>query len=235
MDDLMVYFSVLLRDSGGLIAIAIIIGLLIAAVICVAGFFGLMYFINIWLPHRVKKSTYDRVNLRDSKGQKIEQTGFAKTQLAGLPFDVAYLAKIGNDAAPRQTLNTTHLRPTIGLRVISLGLSAVFMAMFFAPASSSASLPPSTMLMMLTIVGYAALHTNLYSASYDNHSLIAPNRFFQRKEYRWNDITAIKDNGHYLYQLHLINGQKVEIQKYLVGIRDFLTFAQEKIAQNNRS
>ena len=82
---------------------------------------------------------------------------------------------------------------------------------------------------------HAAWHTNSYEASYDDHILTAPNWFFQRRQYRWKDLISIRDNGHYYYVLRFADGQKLQVQKYLVGIRDFLTYARLQIEKNNRT
>lgn len=171
---------------------------------------------------------------RDSEGQLVKETLLARTGTSNLSADVGLIAGLGQGAQVRQTLNTIILRPTIGLRLISLGISA---AMLYLIWMRPGEFMPATGVLphgLTAVLIYAGLHTNFYEASYDDHILTAPNWFFQRHQYRWKHLDSIRDNGHYYYILHFADGRKLQLQKYLVGIKDFLTYARLQIEENNR-
>ncbi|WP_157033175.1 hypothetical protein [Loktanella sp. S4079] len=198
------------------------------------GFCGAIILGFWYLRYLFARQVQKWTNQRDSKGQEVEQTGFAKTQLGNLPADVGFVAGVGKNAEPAVTLNVTILRPTIGMRLISIGVGGAIIWMIWL--SETNYLPDIAYLDIGTsiVVAYSLLYTNLYELRYDQHGIIHKDWFLREVEFRWRDIISIKDNGQYAYILRLENGKKTEVLKYLVGIRPFLTYAKEQIAKNNR-
>ncbi len=206
-----------------------IIFVVLAFVFCGAVIFGFHY-LRFLTARRVNKWT----NQRDNEGQEVEQTGFAKTQLSNLPMDVGFVAGVGKNAEPNMTLNETILRPTIGMRLISIVIGGAILWMTWLGGTEYIPDVPYLKEGLSAVVAYSLLYTNLYELRYDQHGIIHKDWFLREVDFRWQDIISIRDNGQYAYILRLESGRKTEVMKYLVGIRPFLTYAKEQIAKNNR-
>ncbi len=202
--------------------------------------FGIIFWLAVlcggyYLWFRFKKRVNGLTNVRDSDGRKVAQTRLAKTQLSSLPTDISLIAGVGKNAAPQQSLNETVLRPTIGLRLISLGVSGALLWMVWL---SGADYVPDIAYLkegVSVIVAYSLLYTNLYELRYDQHGVIHKDWFFREVDFAWRDVVSLRDNGHYAYIVRTADGKKAEVMKYLVGIRPFLTYAHAQIEKNSET
>ena len=187
-----------------------------------------------FLTHLIMKWLYGRRNQRDSDGTVIDLTPLAKTHAANLPRDISFVAGIGAQTAPQMTLNEPTLRPTVGLRLVSVGISGVLMQ--YTWISDEGYIPDNIYVKMATtvIVLYSLIYTTTYNLRYDRDVLIDSDWLFRRREILWKDVVSLQDNGHYSYVIGVQSGKSVEVMKYMTGIREFLATARQNIALNQR-
>ncbi|MCG3269124.1 hypothetical protein [Yoonia sp. I 8.24] len=202
--------------------------------------FGIIFWVVVlgggyYLWFRFKKRANGLTNVRDSSGREVTQTRLAKTQLGNLPTDISLIAGVGKNAAPQQSLNETVLHPTIGLRLISLGVSGTLLWMVWLNGADYVPDAPYLKEVVSAVVAYSLLYTNLYELRYDQHGVIHKDWFFREVDFAWRDIVSLRDNGHYAYIVRTADGKKVEVLKYLIGIRPFLTYAHAQIEKNSES
>jgi len=213
-------------------------GLLVAAILALAlfalaGFLILIigpYFLTWWLGRKLHRKTAQR----DSRGQSIPLTTSARFGLGNFSGDMTLLSGLGRNATPHHTLNEITLRPTIGLRLVSVLVAAAF---WFLIAVDDGELLGDGYAVTAGLCGlwaYSFVQTNFYELRYDSHGFITRDWVFRRREVAWRDVIRIEDNGTYLYVIKMQDGSKLEIQKYLVGIRDFLTYAGDQMSYHNR-
>ncbi len=195
--------------------IPLIFVLLVAAALTVVRF----YF-NARLANAMDR----RFGQLDADGRMPDRTLGAKLG-GGLPFDTGMVARIGAGARARMSLNTTIMRPTIGVRGLSVGLSGLVLYLIWGnpgayfPAGQGLSLGITAFLL------YGVLRIVFYEVRYDDRTLSTTNWLFQTCEFEMNTLIALRDNGHHLYKLRFENGKTIEVQKYLVGMPDFLSYA----------
>lgn len=213
--------------------------ILLSMLIPIALFIGFRY-----IAFKMRRSNRRRFAQRDSKGRPIEETTLAKLGAGTLPTDTGLIAGLGTKGEARQSLNESILRPSIGLRLLSIGLSSVMLAYLWGlihlpgvPKDVMAGVPYAEWVKagLSLIIVYSVFYILFYEVRYDTFSLSAPNWFFVHREYTWKDLVSLKDNGHYLYILRFEDGRKAEVQKYLVGIREFLSYANDRVAANRAS
>ncbi len=203
----------------------------IASILPVLAVAGIWYV--IW---RVTAPLRRRQVPRDAKGREIERTRLARFGGGNLDWNAAVIAKAGTGVEPRQSLNVTVMRPSLGLKALMIVLSLALLYLTWSGVGAQ-YLPVDQDWVRWAIsaaVGYAALNIMIYEARYDSYSFWAPNWALQSREYLWKDLVSLKDDGHYLYKLTFEDGRKAEVQKYLVGIRDFVSYAQDRIEENRR-
>jgi hypothetical protein len=138
----------------------------------------------------------------------------------------------------------TVLRPTLTLKLLTLAIAGLAMAYLFGAIGPDMWGDGGELrgfraaewmkIAIAAMVAYALLNIFLYEARYDTHSIFAPDWFLRTREYLWKDLISIRDNGHYLYVLRFEDGRTLELQKYLVGIREFLSYATDRIEANCR-
>lgn len=178
-----------------------------------------------------RASRYGDVAGRDQ--QAIEKTALAKLGLGTLNSDASIVASMGTKRAAPMTIDDHILRPTTGVRSISI-VAAVAFGYLLIFGDIETYLGGSNLMpyVMAASVVYAVAFVQTYEVRYNRDRLIAPGRAFNRREQKWRDLERIQDNGHYLFVLTFADGSKLEVQKHLVGMADFLTFAQAQIAAN---
>lgn len=204
------------------------------------GVLPLIFWIGLaFLVFRLRSRFRSRFAQKDSEGRGVELTAMGKlgnfTGAGNLSSGADTIAKIGTNAPAPTSLNTTILKPTMGARSLSLVLSVVMFVLLWTPLGN-AYLPQGELLRIIISAGvlYAAMNMIVYQASYDRQVLNIPNWAFQQREFNWKDLVSIKDNGHYLYVLRFSDGRKAELHKYLVGIPEFLSYANDRIAENTK-
>ncbi|MFY0635615.1 MAG: hypothetical protein JXQ91_17520 [Vannielia sp.] len=163
---------------------------------------------------------------KDAEGRQVERTVGARVMGQR---DIGLLASRGMAKPAEQSLNATVMRTTWGLRLSTVLFSglAVAMAFNFDPADQMMStlMPP-------LIAGMALLalaHVFSYELRYDRDVLISQSLIQFRRERAWKELVDLKDEGRGVYRLVFADGKKMRVQKYLVGMSDFLTLASRHI------
>jgi hypothetical protein len=177
---------------------------------------------------------------RFRKRADVTQTGPAipKTLMGGLGIGslagiTALLARRGQDNPVQTSDNTVVMTPTPGLRLISLGGSAIALALTWSPLMQGMYDGISLHIAITALLVYAVLFVAGYEARYDENGITAPNWLFKNKHYAWEEFIFIKDDGRYIFHLRFECG-RLALQKYLVGMPTFLTFVSEVKEMINR-
>lgn len=175
----------------------------------------------------------DRIFRRNqSKETKVDITTAAKLNIGNLPANMDFIAGFGKEKAAPQDMTDTILRPTVGLRFISVVLAGACLWLTWFGPKDLIGESLQLRLGLTAVLAYAAAYIQLYQLRYDHARFVHLNWFFRQQAHDWQDLTSIKDNGHYLYELRMEKGRKVEVQKYLVGIPGFVAFAKNQVVQN---
>lgn len=174
-----------------------------------------------------------RKRIGDKTGPIVPKTVVGGLGIGNIDGPMAVLARRGQDAPTRMSLNAVIMTPTKGLRFISLASSALILLAIWHPVMGIYSEGLSLSLLLTAALAYAALYTAGYEAKYDSEGITAPNWLFMDKTHKWEDFISIKDDGHYLYTMRFSTG-KIAIQKYLVGMPTFTTFVSEIREMNKR-
>ena len=198
--------------------------------VCLIGLVALGFFAMYILPGILVRKVARATSQRDSRGEAVPLTGTARFGAA----NPGWIASLGSRAAPEHSLNEIIMRPTIGFRLVTVGVTGAAGFLMLTDAQDLFGGSAVLMAAMGALVGYYFICMNLYFLRYDRERIITQDWLFRRKEVAWRDVIDLRDNGQYQYVLALENGKKVEIQKYLVGMPDFLTYAKDQIAYHNR-
>ena len=196
----------------------------ISAVVIVL-IFGTMFLLRLWISQAVMRL----FNQRSSQDERVPLTGTARMTVGNLPADINLIAQVGAKKAPMESLNGKIMTPTIGVRVISLVLTAALLYMMFAVPGE---FMPDDIFLTFPLTGlliYAQVHTHMSYMRYDSEGVEAMTWSFARKQAKWKDIISIRDNGHYLYVFHLGDGTKLQVLKFMKGMPEFLTYAHERM------
>ena len=205
----------------------------ILVLIAVAGFVALIFlpYAGAWFLGQKLRGLTDQ---RDSRGERIAQGPMARMGIGSLTADMALLAQVGGKVAPERGLNQIILRPTRGLRIISVGGAALLL---FEMIRSFDYYFADSLLIPACLAGfviYAVAQTLTYQLRYDTDGFTAQDALFRARRVAWKNVVNLTDNGHYLYYVGLDHGRRVEVPKYLVGIRDFLTYAKDQMRYHDR-
>lgn len=207
-------------------------GSMLLPVLVVLGFWGGI----LWLGLRRRRRKMAR---RRAKGA-LPHASFL--QGGDLPLQYRYVADLGTrDPAP-VTVGERVLRPSVGVRIVVLGiaglvcwyaLSPEFWRVEFGPAD--AEITEVIFAAARVLLPLAALSGVLYiftsEARFDRDVLIVT-RFLQRREYRWKNLTRVADAGPYDILLVFKPGGKAKVLKHSAGIREFKEFAVEQVRRN---
>ena len=173
------------------------------------------------------------------RGQRRASDGIARTTGLGgsLPPEIRLLAGAGGSQPAHETLDEKFLRPTIGLRFVSLGLPVLawFLLgpMLDAPGLVADDLTPVMVWLLAGALAYAVAYINTYQLRYDSYRFAHRSLLFTTREFVWKDLLSIRDDGAYFYVVRDIKAGKAYIPKYLTGIDGFLTEARARITKNN--
>lgn len=173
-------------------------------------------------------------NQRASDGKEIPLTWSAQNGIGTLGA-TGLLARAGtNRPVSKDITGQPVLRSTLGVRVISVGLSGVLIYMMFGVPDQFVV---DNIFVTFPIVAgliYAMAHTHMSYLRYDNDGIEVLSWRFTPARAAWKDVIHLQDNGHYLYVFRLSDGSKLEVLKYMTGMREFLTYAQARIAQEDQ-
>lgn len=188
-------------------------------IVAIGVFSGLLSILVVVLIDMLRKRTGT-----DDAGPMIPKTLVGSIGIGNIYGPGEMLARAGQNEAPRMSLSTVIMTPTRGLRIVSLGGSALILVLLWLPGMESHPGGMTLNLLFTAMLAYAVIFIAGYEARYDDESISAPNWLFQEKTYRWSDFISVKDDGHYLYKLKFDCGGTLHLQKYLVGMPTFLTF-----------
>lgn len=166
----------------------------------------------------------------------------AFVQGANLPRHYDALAQLGTAGPAPQSLNERILKPSVGVRILVLGLGAALVTFVFhvdlAPpgfheAMEELPVPPVVVqLVALAVAASAQLYIFGFSARYDREVLIVTRMVFARREYRWTKLEWIGDDGAYDLVLSFGSGAKDKVLKHCPGIDAFKAVAVQKLQEN---
>lgn len=209
---------------GAVVFLAIMLILLL-----VASYIILVFILPYWLGRKVLGKLEKVSAPRDGSGRRVEPTATAKFMNGG---DVNVLANYGTAKPARETLGSRVMRPTLFAKlgtviVALLGVAVAFLTDFDMPDMMIWLRP-----LMAGLAIFAVSHILSYEVRYDREVMIAESVLMPRRERNWRDLTEIKDEGQGVYRMRFRTGGKLRMQKYLVGMRDFLTLAHQHIDAN---
>jgi hypothetical protein len=168
----------------------------------------------------------------------IGPTGMIQGQ--ALPWHYNLLASLGTGGAAQVSLDQRVLKPSIGVKLVVLGLCATMLYYVFAVTVQQGGLqtvdPGPFGHLMTGICVFAALNGVVYiftfETRYDRDMLIVTRMMFFRREYRWKNLWRIADDGAYELQLFFEPGGKAKVLKHSTGIEEFKDFALAQIRRN---
>ncbi len=172
---------------------------------------------------------------RIKPSERVGSTGMGKVAGA-LPAELSLLAGAGTGGRAHETLGEMFLRPTWGLRAITIGfpvLAAYFMTQMHA-VDQLQTMPFDLILngVICLLIFHVAIYTNTYELRYDGDCFAHRNWFYQRRQFRWSDILMIRHDNAYFYEIHTKDRRKAYVPKHLIGIEDFVETVQTHIALN---
>jgi hypothetical protein len=168
-------------------------------------------------------------------GDRLGQTATSRLA-APLRGDLSLIAKLGENAAPHVSVDSIEMRTTMGLRLISLGLSSLFLWLLWTGRfEMTGFLPTNGVIPWLITVGVVIgmVEVFTYELRVDRSVMILTRFMFWRRVYMWDDLMGIDDDQNYQYVLAFAKGGRVKVLKHLVGMPGFLTFVAEILARND--
>jgi hypothetical protein len=175
-------------------------------------------------------------------------TSLGSRIMTPLPGDLRLFATLGESGRVIDTFGMLTLRTTPGLRLVWLAVSILVIyisqttpGLWQIQRISSDTLTKmiptdSTSLVglwvSLAICGLSGIGVFGFELRMDSKTLHVTRHFYQHRQYTWDDLTAIEDNGQYDYILRFRSGQKAKVTKYLVGTRQLLKFIGGVLEQN---
>lgn len=219
--------SEILSGIDGLVS-QILLGL-----VFVVGFIGLRAYL-FW--RRVVRRRQEIERHKDAG--TIGPTGML--QGGALPWHYNQLASLGSGAAAQVSLDQRVLKPSIGVKLLVIGLCAAMFYYATVVTGQQGGLqtvdPGPYGYAMTAICLLAAVNGVFYiftfETRYDRDMLVVTRMMFFRREYRWKNLWRIADDGAYELQLFFEPGGKAKVLKHSVGIEEFKTFALAQIRRN---
>ncbi len=167
-------------------------------------------------------------------GNRLGRTALSRVAQP-LPGDLSLIATLGENAAPRVTIDTIEMRTTLGLRLISAGLSTALLVLLWSGAFEPTGFLPQrgiipVLISLGVIIGMVEVFT--YELRVDRSVMILTRFLFWRRIYMWDDLLGIDDDQNYQYVLAFAKGGRVKVLKHLVGMPGLLTFVAEVLERN---
>jgi hypothetical protein len=163
-------------------------------------------------------------------------------QSGDMPIHYDLVAHIGTGGPAATSVGEKVLRPSIGVRLVVLGVAGMILYYTTLPAfwpTEFSELDKGTEWIFSAarvLLPIAALYGVLYiftsEARYDRDVLIVTRLMVYRREYRWKNLKRIGDGGAYDLVLFFSPGGKAKILKHSAGIREFKTFALAQVQKN---
>ncbi len=167
--------------------------------------------------------------------------------LKPLPSYLRLFAAFGETARVQDTLSTLTLHTTPGLRLIWLAVSVLLIYVSYTtpglwqlePMTSdtlikdpSSTPPPIIIFLLFSTIALSATGIFGFELRMDSTTLNITRYFYIQRQFSWDDLTGIEDNGQYDYILRFRTGQKARVTKYLVGTPQLLKFISNVLEQN---
>jgi hypothetical protein len=162
-------------------------------------------------------------------------------QSGDLPLHYDFVAHLGTGGPAPTTVGEKVLRPSIGVKLVVLGVSAMVGYYTLSPTLWQAEFDPLgrgedwLFTAARILLPLAALNGILYvftsEARYDRDVLIVT-RFLRRREYRWKQLVRVADGGAYDLVLFFAEGGKAKVLKHSIGIRELKDFALAQARKN---
>ncbi len=168
-------------------------------------------------------------------GNRLGRTAMSRVAQP-LRGDLSLIATLGENAAPRVTIDTIEMKTTPGLRIISLGLSSLFLVLLWTGGFADTGFLPTQGVIpwiITTGVVIGMIEVFSYELRVDRHVMILTRFLFWRRVYAWDDLLGIDDDQNYQYVLAFSKGGRVKLLKHLVGMPGFLTFVAEVLTRND--
>jgi hypothetical protein len=167
-------------------------------------------------------------------GDRLGRTAMSRVAQP-LRGDLSLIATLGENAAPRVTIDTIEMRTTLGLRIISLGLSSALLVLLWTGRFEMTGFLPTNgvipwVISLGVVIGMVEVFT--YELRVDRSVMILTRFMFWRRIYMWDDLMGIDDDQNYQYVLAFAKGGRVKVLKHLVGMPGFLTFVAEVLTRN---
>ncbi len=162
---------------------------------------------------------------KSSAGHHVRKGTFGALGVGNLPLGLQLIAQIGNAGAGQETLDGRLLRPTPGLRLISIAFTLALLWLVwgnlgvFVPDDIFLTFP------LTAFILYAAFYANLSYLRFDNDGFEIMNWRFQRQSGLWEDLIDVRDDGHYFYVFSFQRQGKMRVLKFLQGMPHFLSVA----------
>ncbi len=133
------------------------------------------------------------------------------------------LSKLGSKQSAQRSLDTMILRPTWGIKLFGLIISALLISVMMGPSGAVYRDDLITWGLVASVLGYFGVFLSFYEVRYDSEGITAPNMLFRPKFHPWSEFVSVHraDNIHYKL---IFEGGTLEIKKFLVGIPTLLTF-----------
>jgi hypothetical protein len=124
-----------------------------------------------------------------------------------------FVALIGQGAPVRETLGTTRLRATLGLKLVYWGVALMTVWLLHTLETAGSGIE----LVLLAVVAYLAVHTTIYEITYDRETISLPRWWMGSTTHRWRDLDAAVDRGGWYVDFHFHDGTVIQAHKYVVG------------------
>lgn len=139
----------------------------------------------------------------------------------------------------RRSLNSQVMRSTLGIRIATLGLSAVLLSMIATAPEQMPELGIDAASRPLVLIGtglllaWSLLYVFGTEVSWDNHSVILRRPLMRRQELLWRDLASVADRkGQHVVHLYRRDGSAIEVLRFLGGFDQLMAQVHRTIAQN---
>ena len=124
-----------------------------------------------------------------------------------------FLSLIGYGGDARETLGVWRLRPTLGLKLVFIGGTALLVVVSIA--MNARLIGPEALIVAVGL--YFTLHALNYEITYDRDTISLPRWWFGRTTRKWRDLDAIVEGRGWYLRFHFRDGRVIQAHKYIVG------------------
>ncbi len=187
----------------------------------------------VWLWYRGTVKRRRAMTIRDRTGVQLPKAKGSFARYVSADGMTDRVLSGGMDQVAPKSLSVHILKPTAGLRYFSILATAVIVPATLLAPPDMLPIGLELRLGLIALVLYTFLYVQTYVLRYDDHEITAPNFFFARVTMRWRDVMAVEDAGQNDIIVRTETGKKLRVLKHLVGMTDFVTYARQRILQND--